>query len=176
MPRPLAISINRLAQMSDAERAMLGHPERQRPQRAICTVPVSTLPASTQGALISMSDHPVAKIVTLKLRGSTLRWNVFDFTTLRNLGLAERDRDTPFHKLTDEGKDYARGCAVTIARDLGLHDIWYTETSGNDRRAHCTCGWTAHVYSRHLSNHATFAEKVQAHLAAVTYGMKGGET
>lgn len=172
--RPIAISITKLSRMSTAERAALDNPHLQQPARAIVTVPVTSLAASTQAALVSMSSHPVAKAVTLRLRQSTVRYNVFDFTTLRQFGLAERDRDTPFHRLTDEGRGYALGCAKLIAKDLGIHEIWISETSRHDRTAHCTCGWSAHVYSRHLSNHATFAGKVQKHLAEVAHGTKGG--
>lgn len=77
--RPIPISITKLSRMSAAERLALDNPHLQEPKRAIVTVPVSSLPASTQAALIS--------IMLIRLTHAD--------TSARTIGIPEQSRSAP---------------------------------------------------------------------------------
>jgi hypothetical protein len=111
----------------------------------------------------------VALKVTAKLRQSTMRINGMDFETLRGLGLAVRMHGARWHKLTDQGQDYARGCALRIAKELGLHEIWETG-SFDGRTAHCTCGFSTTLRSSKGVYRQGYQQRIEQHLAEAAKG------
>lgn len=154
--QPIFTSVTALASM-----------RAKKPAAVAVTIPIDQIPASAQFALVSISSHPVAKAVTAKLRHSTIRYNITDFDYLRHVGLAERGEGQRWHVLTDEGRYYARAVATSIARTLGMHEVWYAGESYGHRSAHCTCGWSSRLYSPKDSAARDFNGRVLEHLAQV---------
>jgi hypothetical protein len=144
------ISISKLSRMSDAQLreldriAMGGAPA---PAKPLPHIEIDDIPNAAQAALVSMSFDAVAKAVTKALKNSTVRFGARDFALLRSLGLAERQPDTIWHRLTDDGKGYARMVARRIAKEMGLHSIHTEIRSFKHEIAHCSCGWQRSLYS-----------------------------
>jgi hypothetical protein len=144
---------------------------KQKPDTA--GIDTAALPAASQLALISISGHPLCRIVTARMRASTIRFNASDFDCLRALHLAERGEGDRWHRLTDAGKACAIGTARRIALELGLHETWATG-SIHHHTVHCTCGWSTRLYSRKTSAYGDHAERVTRHLAEAAKAV--GET
>lgn len=170
----IKISISRLARMSPAQlRAMdaaaMGLPapvEPVKPARpALRHIEIDDIPNAAQAALVSMSFDNLCKAVSARLKSSTIRFGLREFTLLRELGLAERKPDSIYHRLTSDGKGYAVLVARQIAKTLGLHEIW---TEPNERfghcTVHCTCGWSDRLYSSKLSASRDHNNRIARHL------------
>jgi hypothetical protein len=164
----IQISISRLARMSDAQLreldriAMGGAPA---PARPLPHIEIDDIPNAAQAALISMSFDAVAKAVTKALKNSTVRFGRQEFALLRSLGLAERQPDTIWHRLTDDGKGYARIVARRIAKEIGLHSIYTEIRSFKHEIAHCSCGWSRSLYSGQQCQRERHFDFIQQHLA-----------
>jgi hypothetical protein len=108
--------------------------------------------------------------VTKALKKSSVRYGAREFTLLRELGLCERQPDTIFHRLTDDGKGWASRVALRIAKELGIHETYSDIRSYKYQITHCTCGARWRLYSGKLSEARWHHERVQKHLNEVASG------
>jgi hypothetical protein len=164
----IRISIKRLAFMSEAQlralddRAMGKPPAPVKPKLHI---EIDDIPNAAKAALVSMSFEVVAKAVTERLKASTVRFGRTEFTLLRELGLCERQKDTIYHRLTEDGKGYARIIAGRISRELGMHVITTEIRSFKHEVAHCSCGWMRSLYSGQSCQRDRHIDAIAQHLA-----------
>lgn len=173
----IKISIGKLASMSDAQLRDLddiamGRAKPAAPVKRKVHIDIDDIPNAAQAALVSMSFDVISKEVTKALKHSTVRYGARDFTLLRELGLAERQPGTIFHRLSDEGKGWAFIVAQRIAKELGLHVIWTDVRSFKYEIAHCSCGWMRRLYSGQSCQRNHHHDLIQRHLAEAAGGRK----
>lgn len=135
-------------------------------------IDLTKITSDSKLALISISGHPICRVMTEKMRQSTLRFNLYDFAMLRDLGLAERAPGARWHNLTDDGRYYAPIVARQIAIETGIHAIYSSGTNIHYRTTHCTCGWSTRLYSRKFSESVNHEGRVARHLAEVADAMR----
>lgn len=139
--------------------------EGQKPKHVPANIDLKKITADSKLALISISGHAVCRIMTEKMRQSTLRFNVYDFAILRELRLAERGEGARWHTLTPDGKYYAPAVARQIAIETGTHAIYHSSTSLFNATSCCTCGWSTRLYSGKFSAARDHNARVARHLA-----------
>lgn len=164
----IQISIGRLSRMSDAQRRALDDKAMGRAPATVKPpfhIEIDDIPNAAQAALVSMSFDVVAKAVTERLKQSTVRFGRNEFTLLRELGLCERQPNTIWHRLTDDGKGYARIIAGRISRELGMHVIWTEIISFKHEFAHCSCGWRRSLHSGQSCQRDRHIDSIAQHLA-----------
>lgn len=139
--------------------------EGPKPKHIPATIDLTKITADSQLALISISGHPACRVMTEKMRQSTLRFNVYDFAILRDLGLAERAPGARWHNLTPDGRHYAPIVAQRIAIEAGIHAIYSSGSNIHYRTTHCVCGWSTRLYSRRFNESVNHEDRVSRHLA-----------
>ena len=146
--------------------------EGRKPKPIVPAIDLSTITADSQLALISISGHPICRVMTEKMRQSTLRFNVHDFAVLRDLRLAERAHRGGWHVLTETGKHYAPIVAQRIAIETGIHTIYSSGRNIHYRTSHCTCGWSTRLYTDRFGAGTDHEHRVARHLAQAADAMR----
>lgn len=162
------IPITAICAMSQARRKALWNDEEIASPR-ILPVALSDLTAAQQFALVSWSRNALCRAVAERLRASTLRHTPEDRKTLRLHGLATQ-ADGPFHRLTEEGEQYAISAAKIIARELGLHLPIGRRKTLQHTAFICACGYAAIASNHEYDANAHAERKFAKHLVDVQAG------